>query len=167
MRLKLKCDWCGKEFERLECQTKGKKHLFCSRECLANFSSKAKNPKSYETLKDYSNISQALTALNRKLNPTRMTLETRQKIRNTLLNTGAGITYTKYYGTHEHRLVAEHLLSRKLTPSEIVHHRDGNKRNNVPENIVVFKNQSEHAKHHAELNWFLREITKIEGGDAE
>ena len=38
---------------------------------------------------------------------------------------------------------------------------------NTPDNIVIFASQSEHAKHHAELNWFIKELEKMEGGDAE
>lgn len=63
--------------------------------------------------------------------------------------------------------MAEQILGRPLLAGEVVHHRDGNKRNNSVENIVVFASQREHAKHHAELSWFLKQIELIEGGDAE
>lgn len=65
-------------------------------------------------------------------------------------------------GKHEHRVIAEQILGRPLLPGEVVHHRDGNKRNNVPENLIVFNSQSEHAKHHAELKWFIRQLAIIE-----
>lgn len=35
-------------------------------------------------------------------------------------------------------MVAERMLGRKLKPGEVVHHIDGNKRNNAPENLMVF-----------------------------
>ena len=167
MQSKVICDWCGKEFIRLECYMKGKKHAFCSRQCLADFSNKSKNPDGYMCLKDYTNMSAHMSELNESLNPTRMTQEVRRKVRDARLNTGAGVTYAKYYGKHEHRVIAELVLGRHLLPKEIVHHRDGNKRNNIPDNIVVFPSQSAHAKHHAELRWFINEIIKFEGGDAE
>jgi hypothetical protein len=43
-----------------------------------------------------------------------------------------------------HRAVAEEKLGRGLKPGEVVHHEDGNKQNNVPENIRVFASQREH-----------------------
>jgi hypothetical protein len=44
----------------------------------------------------------------------------------------------------EHRLVVEQLLGRYLLPTEVVHHIDGNKQNNVPENLEVFGSNAEH-----------------------
>lgn len=38
---------------------------------------------------------------------------------------------------YEHRLVAEQKIGRRLLPGEIVHHIDGNKQNNGPENLEV------------------------------
>lgn len=55
--------------------------------------------------------------------------------------------YTKRNGRHQHRIVAEAMLGRPLLSSEIVHHKDGNKRNNNPENLEVMT-QSEHCKKH-------------------
>lgn len=36
----VKCDFCGKEFEKLKCYTKDKTHLYCSNECRWNGFSK-------------------------------------------------------------------------------------------------------------------------------
>ena len=89
-----------------------------------------------------------MKTLNEELNPGRMTPETRAKLREAHLNTGAGMTYAKQYGRHEHRVVAEQILGRELEPGEVVHHVDGNKRNNAPENLMVFPSQAEHMKWH-------------------
>lgn len=170
MILQIQCDWCGEEFEREASFLKGKKHHFCCRQCLADYSSKRKNPDGYLELKDYANMGKHLSELNRQLNPTRMTDETRKKLRESRLGTGEGKTYAKRYGRHEHRVVAEEILGRKLRPGETVHHMDGNKRNNKPENIRIFRSQSEHAKFHSEMNWFLKELEKLdaeEGGGAK
>ena len=125
MRLKIQCDFCGIEFERDVCQLK--KFHFCSRKCLADFSSKTKNPDGYNQLKDYTKMSEHLTELNQKLNPTRMTQEIKTKLRDFRFGKGQGKTYSKYYGRHTHRVVAEQMLGRKLKPGEVVHHIDHNK----------------------------------------
>ena len=87
--------------------------------------------------------------------PTRMTPETRAKLREAHLNTGEGKTYTKLYGMHEHRVVAENQLGRPLKKGEVVHHVDGDCRNNNPDNLLVLPSQKEHAALHARLNKFF------------
>ena len=58
-----------------------------------------------------------------------------------------GKSYPKRLGSHYHRQVAELAMGRPLAEGEIVHHKDGNKLNNVPENLEVMT-QSEHMKRH-------------------
>lgn len=48
----------------------------------------------------------------------------------------------------EHVVVAEKALGRYLLRHEVVHHKDGDKRNNAPENLEVMSRR-EHAAHHA------------------
>ena len=153
-KVKIRCDYCGKEFEKYPSRVTA--HNFCSKKCLGDFSSKSKNPNGYAALKDYSGQSENMKQLNSKLNPTRMTEETKRKLRSARLGTGAGKTYEKTYGRHTHRVVAEQMLGRPLKPGEVVHHIDGNKRNNVPENLKVFSSQAEHAKWHKEHEGVIR-----------
>lgn len=47
----------------------------------------------------------------------------------------------------EHRYVMEQKLGRKLTSEDIVHHIDGDKLNNHPDNLVI-TNRSDHLKIH-------------------
>lgn len=91
-----------------------------------------------------------MKALNARLNPARMTPEVREKLRESHLkmNTGAEVSYKKVHGRHEHRIKAEELLGRKLRRGEVVHHIDGNRRNNSLDNLMVFQSQSDHAKWH-------------------
>lgn len=149
MKIKCNCVWCGKELE-LNPSLK-KERNFCSKECFCKFRSKAYNPEGYKFY-DFSKVSKHMTELNKKLNPTRMTPEVRAKLRKSRLNTGKGVSYKKLFGRHEHRVVAEKILGRKLKPGEIVHHIDGNKRNNDPSNLIIFRNQAEHLEWHRKFD---------------
>lgn len=55
--------------------------------------------------------------------------------------------YLKRNDVHIHRSIMEGHLGRSLLPSEIVHHCDGNKRNNTITNLKVMS-QKEHARLH-------------------
>lgn len=119
-----KCDECGIQVKFPPSQFNRSKNHFCSRQCHMAF-------------------------MNRELNPIRMTPEVREKLRKVRIGSGEGKTYTKTYGVHTHRVVAEQILGRPLKKGEVVHHIDGDKRNNDPSNLMVFENQSEHATWHA------------------
>lgn len=72
-----------------------------------------------------------------------------KKIGDKLRGTGEGKSYVKEGGQHQHRTVAERdILNRALLPSEVVHHLDGNYRNNDPSNLVVLRTQGVHLNEH-------------------
>lgn len=56
---------------------------------------------------------------------------------------------TKHGYVLHHRVVMENFLGRLLYPKEIVHHKDGNKKRNIPSNLEV-TNPSLHSKMHGE-----------------
>ena len=49
---------------------------------------------------------------------------------------------------YEHILVAEEMLQRELREDEVVHHKDGCKTNNAPENLIVFRSKGDHTRFH-------------------
>lgn len=69
------------------------------------------------------------------------------------LNTnGYRVVYSGGKRTLEHRLVAQESIGRDIAPNEHVHHIDGNKLNNTPENLVVLS-PAQHMAEHRPLTW--------------
>lgn len=155
------CTTCGKEFHKRPSRLKD--NNFCSTECYFKFRRKdqivttcercgkkvVKSP-SKATERNFCSSQCLMKTLNEELNPTRMTDDVRSKIRRAHLGKGEGKSYEKTYQRHTHRIVAEQKLGRPLRPGEVVHHIDGNKRNNHPDNLMIFASQIEHAKWHSE-----------------
>lgn len=133
--MKVKCDFCKKSFDKPDHLVK--KHNFCNEDHLRKWNS------------------QRMSKYNKTENPMnkKWTKKMRLKKRDEVLErTGKGEkAYNKFLGRHEHRVVAEQLLGRKLKKKEVVHHIDLNKQNNEPSNLVVLPNTSVHSHLHQVL----------------
>src|SRR5438270_7664223 len=67
------------------------------------------------------------------------------------ISTQGYVTITTVGGRRlEHRVVMEGIAGRSLLPREEVHHEDDNKRNNAPENLMLFPNKAAHQRYHNE-----------------
>lgn len=60
---------------------------------------------------------------------------------------------------YEHILVAEKMLGRKLKKEECVHHKDKDRTNNSPDNLMVFQTNDDHVAFHGGA-----EVVKDDGG---
>lgn len=122
------CKQCGREFTP-DHYNRGQTR--CSRECV------------------YAGVSERNRTTQRVNKPGGLTEAEKDKLRMRYLDKGAGVTYRKIGGRHEHRVVAEKVLGRPLTSGEHVHHEDLDKRNNDPRNLFVFPSSSWHTRHHS------------------
>ena len=140
MKVPIVCDNCLK----IIMKTPSTIHQFnfCSAKCKNEFNSVK-----------FSNFNKTINPMNQP----GKTIDERVKMRQRKLkyNNKNNITaksYNKYLGEPEHRRIARVKLGRDLLPNEVVHHIDGNSKNNKPSNIQVM-DRAEHTSLHMKEYW--------------
>lgn len=130
-RVRVICHQCGKPYHKAESRVR--ENNFCCKAHLHAWNSRK--------MSEYNRLSNPM-------NQPGGVLVSRIRRGHEQRGKGEGRSYPKLLGRHEHRQIVEALLGRPLKPGEVVHHLDGDKRNNDPANLVVLPSQSEHCKAH-------------------
>lgn len=140
-RLTRKCLVCGSDFVTWECKVKNGNGKFCSRNCSAKNASLNPSPNVVNPLLE------RMASWKGENHPSWKggTYITRNVYIKVWV---ADHPYSLQNKVLEHRLVMEKHLGRFLLPSEVVHHKDGNKKNNKIENLELINNQSDHVITH-------------------
>ena len=116
------CDNCGNVFNKPT--NKITKVNFCCRDCMDRYNS--------ERFSNYNETENPMNAKDR---------------------VGKDVhTYSKQLGEPEHRKIMRIKLGRELRDDEVIHHIDGNRYNNKPNNLAVMT-RSEHTRLHMLEYW--------------
>ena len=162
------CQHCGKEFS----YRSDKNGKFCSRQCSSRSQTINLDVKLIEQLyiEQETPVRQIASELNvsvgtiynclKKMGITRTNSEAHKGLQAGKDNPNwKGGKYKKREGyvmvlsgkrkyKYEHQIVIEQTLGRPLLPGEVVHHINGGRSDNRPENLEVFSSHSEHMKRH-------------------
>ncbi len=129
-----KCKRCGEPLTRRANEKPGRfaARRFCSRGCAAAFGSEAARAKARASTTPpkpvYRNGYRMIWLRDAKPPPSQKRKRGRY--------------------AYEHRLVMEAHLDRKLEPREVVHHKNGDRLDNRPDNLELFASHSAHMTHH-------------------
>lgn len=138
-KVEINCAFCGKKIKRVLSRVKRQKRFsFCDSECMAkgykgiNLSGFFKKGNKGEKCINFRNGTQEENGYIAVLAPDHPHAQSK------------GYVY-------QHRLVMEKHIGRYLTPEEVVHHIDFDRKNNSIDNLMLFENDVEHHRHHAKL----------------
>lgn len=148
--IKLLCKNCGKDFYVPESQyrvrIKTGNVLFCSRDCYLLYV-KTKNIKCASCGKLFCPKKHNQKYCCHDCSNDHIKKLGLRKKHGFWYENGYRVVYENGHEIKEHILVMEKKLGRKLTTDEVVHHIDGNKTNNNPNNLLVM-NRGEHSRLH-------------------
>lgn len=154
-KIKVICP-CGKEFITTENRIKEGRGIYCLRKCFVIY---RPTPwlKKTQFIKGQiaPNKGKKIIALSLENHPNWAGGKTKQN---------QGYINHRLSGKYilEHRYFIEQQLERKLLSDEVVHHINGNRKDNNLENLMIFPNQSAHIKYHwVNTNSFINRRPKI------
>lgn len=142
MKLEKQCEQCGETFIRYK-KSGFDKARFCSRICVTEWKKIYVFPFHKAPWLTKLNQEPGRNAKISRDSVEKRTAKLRGKYRG-----GKKPTYPKMNGRHIHRQVIEKMIGRRLLPTEVVHHIDGDQNNYNPSNLQL-TTKSKHTAHHS------------------
>jgi hypothetical protein len=140
------CAWCGTERYVLKSVVRPETRFYCSRECFGKGLSKFNVGAAHHNFKGGDGW---FITPNGYAQVRWSTLPEADRLR---------VYRSKSGWVMEHRVVMARILGRPIRPGEKVHHRNGVKHDNRPENLEVAVDNGEHTKLHASVYAELRRL---------
>ena len=142
--IKVNCSNCGNQKEIYPSQTKRDKIFFCNRSCHCSYRNRIDNPSKHRDLSGENNPMWGVHKVSWNKDKKG---EMAHNWKGGVHKRKDGYVRVSINGKRylQHRLVVKDRITDRY---QVVHHIDGNRSNNSPSNLMVVKNQAEHARLH-------------------